>query len=214
MRSIRQAAGITLDDFARWMRGAGYRWTTSRVVELESGEVAATLGTLAGVSSALSGLSGHPVVLVDLLPDSGRIEIARGVVVDVRAMRAWLGGRPWLVIESDAHDERVAQDARRYWSQLDEAKHLRGRRFDEHRVVAMMDQATLADERAAKRLGMSLPALMTVALELWDESLSDARDRRAGEGASPQALGRVTRNLEDEARAHIAAASGRGVGSV
>ncbi|MCG2800379.1 MAG: hypothetical protein L6367_17825 [Cellulomonas sp.] len=61
---------------------------------------------------------------------------------------------------------------------------------------------TLADERAARTLNRSDNELISASLKKWGRTLSAERDARAGRGASPQRLGRVTRTLLDELREH------------
>lgn len=59
---------------------------------------------------------------------------------------------------------------------------------------------TLAEQRAAKKLGITATELQMQAMELWGFSLEQESGRRAGPGSSPQARGRVTRVLLDEMR--------------
>jgi hypothetical protein len=59
---------------------------------------------------------------------------------------------------------------------------------------------SLAEERAAKKLGISIARLRQLALALWARSLEEESFRRAGLDSTPQARGRVTRVLVDEIR--------------
>jgi hypothetical protein len=62
------------------------------------------------------------------------------------------------------------------------------------------DPGSLAEERAAKKLGISTAQLRKLALNLWAHSLEEESSRRAGSDSTPQARGRVTRLLVDELR--------------
>lgn len=57
---------------------------------------------------------------------------------------------------------------------------------------------TLAEERAAKKLGVSPATVAGKARRLWGHTVDDEATKRAGEGASPQARGHVTRQLIKE----------------
>lgn len=60
--------------------------------------------------------------------------------------------------------------------------------------------ATLAEKRAADRLGVPVEQLRRLAQDLWGRSIEDESAYRAGPGSSPQARGRVTRVLVAEVR--------------
>lgn len=64
-------------------------------------------------------------------------------------------------------------------------------------------QATLAEERAAKKLGISPQKLQRLAFDLWGRSLEFESAARAGEGSSPQARGNYTRQLLAEISQHL-----------
>ena len=71
------------------------------------------------------------------------------------------------------------------------------------RNPAWGDAGSLAEERAAKKLGISLDRLRQLAVGLWARSLEEESSRRAGPDSTPQARGRVTRVLVDEMRAFL-----------
>ena len=68
------------------------------------------------------------------------------------------------------------------------------------RNPAKGDAGSLAEERAAKKLGISIAQLRQLALDLWARSLEEESSRRAGTDSTPQARGRATRVLVDEIR--------------
>ena len=63
-----------------------------------------------------------------------------------------------------------------------------------------MSRSGEAEERAAKSLDVELYEVAAASAYLWGKTLSDERDARAGEGASAQKRGRITRQLMDELR--------------
>lgn len=65
-------------------------------------------------------------------------------------------------------------------------------------VVSDALPPSLAERRAAKRLGMEATQLQRLADRLWGRSMEDESARRAGEGSTSQARGRVTRLLVAE----------------
>lgn len=62
---------------------------------------------------------------------------------------------------------------------------------------------SLAEQRAAKKLGLSPAELQHRAEDLWGWGLEDESAHRAGPGSTPQARGRVTRLLVGEIRTAI-----------
>lgn len=62
---------------------------------------------------------------------------------------------------------------------------------------------SLAEERAAKKLGISTTRLRQLADDLWGRALEEESSRRVRPGSTPQARGRVTRILVDELRAAL-----------
>ncbi|TFC62402.1 hypothetical protein E3O62_03795 [Cryobacterium sp. TMT2-15-1] len=68
------------------------------------------------------------------------------------------------------------------------------------RNPAKDDAGSLAEERAAKKLGISIAQLRQLALDLWARSREEESSRRAGTDSTPQTRGRATRVLVDEIR--------------
>lgn len=87
LRELREAAGITQDQLARAVNRAGLSWSRARLGQVEAGDGSPDLTALVAVATALGELSGHPLRLADLLPESG-------VSPEVQQMRAALAGLP------------------------------------------------------------------------------------------------------------------------
>jgi hypothetical protein len=62
----------------------------------------------------------------------------------------------------------------------------------------------LADQRAAKAIGVEVLLISLLAHKLWGQSLTRERDRRAGRGANRMSKAHVTRELYTELSAAIA----------
>jgi transcriptional regulator with XRE-family HTH domain len=160
VRELREAAGITQDQLARAISRAGLTWSRARLGQVEAGEGAPDLAAMVAVAAALTELSGKPVRLADLLPDSG-------VSQELALLRDALSGapvrRPTPVIGN-------LPDPRHFpgWGQV--------------------------EDRVASDLGIGSEAIvLAAAVRLYGRTGSEERDARAGDGASPQKRGRVSR---------------------
>jgi hypothetical protein len=152
------------------------------------------------LAMTLGSLTGKRLSLIDLLGDAGAITLTQDP--SSAMTREWLNrmlaGAPVEATPDDLawiHD--VAEE--RAFDELDAASKTppgpRGVRVG----------SSLAEERAAVRLGVDVPTLQRLAQEAWSDTLEAEARRRAGEGSSPQARGRVTRVLIDEIRARLEA---------
>jgi hypothetical protein len=184
------------------MRKRGYRWTTSRVAELERGKVAPVLSTVVVLSDALSELAETDVPSVAwLISTPGLIEISPGVIAR----------GPNFVASLFAKERLHTNESRKRIDELlaladageDAAKWLRGPQWSRERVRDVIVNTSLADERAARKLKLSLVELATLADGLWNHALSWEREWRWPDEANAQTGGRITRELIDEARQYV-----------
>lgn len=97
VRVLREVAGATQDQLARAISrtATGVRWTRARLGQVESGDGTPDLASMYAVALALHQLSGHPVRLADLLPESSK---DRGI----KLLRSALSGQPVQVLRSAA----------------------------------------------------------------------------------------------------------------
>lgn len=172
VRELREAAGATQDELARAVSRAGLIWSRARLGQVEAGEGNPDLAAMVAVAAALTELSGKPVRLVDLLPDSG-------VSQELTLLREALSGepirRPSPVIGT-VPDPRLAPG----WGQV--------------------------EDNVARQLGLGSEAIVLAAAhQLYGRSGSEERDHRAGDGATPQKRGRISRGIIAEL-AEVAAA--------
>jgi hypothetical protein len=153
------------------------------VLESDAPEVPAELGDL------LADL-GDDVALTAQASTSGQALalIARGQMMDSFASDSW--DVP-MSREIDAAMKMLTHRAEHYlrrYPKLDLAD----------LIPAGGEASGEAERKAGYRLGASPLDVAMAARSLWGRSLSDERDARAKPGASPQARGRITRQLLDE----------------
>lgn len=220
--NVRREYGITLDQIAHAGRSYGASWSASSVSNIERGQASLTLPSLVLLALALGDLLGRPLALSSLLGDERVIELAPGAQRPMT--RSWvdavLSGAP--VVLGPAHDDEDAEvDGELEEEVLNRMPEARSREMtdaerDGH-LAQLLDQSqtppertggslarggagTLAEGRAAKKLGVTLARLQRLSEEAWGRSLEDEALRRAGRDSSPQARGRVTRVLVEEIR--------------
>lgn len=187
LRSIREEHGLTLDEVRRAARIFGAKWSISRVQAIENGQAAPSLETFLTIALVASKLTGTPVRLEDLFASLEYLQLnADSPLVPSSFLLGALAGQP---IETDHWDRIVASS-------------VKGTK--EHRVQwGLSDEPTLAETRAAAKLGIPVEEVWNYALKLWQVPLDQESKRRAGDNASPQARGRVTRLLVEEIRQEI-----------
>ena len=225
---VRREHGLTLDQIATAARTFGASWSASSVRNIERGQASLTLPTLLLLALALGDLLGRPLTLSNLLGDAGVLALVAGDPNPVK--RSWVDAAVRGAEVTMSSDKRVdALDAANDYEVDEELtdevlrkmREMRGRkmtRAEKHDQVAQLldqsqmapepatristkgDAGSLAEERAAKKLGISTTRLRQQALDLWGRSLEAEALNRAGADSTPQARGRVTRVLVDEIR--------------
>lgn len=214
-QAIRSKLGVTQEQFVRYAREAGLRWTASKVGDFERGRREVAFGTVLAVSSALSraqaaakerGVAvGPPLRLADLVRFDGNVVLAPdgpdplgAVVADV------CGGRPWPLdpVELMGADEAGVYGV--YKIVVDSA--LAGAIVDGYLdpdvtavdLEQMRQRSGTVEDRLAQRLQVSRDRLAAVSFRLWHHTFSEERDRRGGPKANPQKRGRISRELQAE----------------
>lgn len=194
LRSYRASHSLTLDAVARAGREFGAKWRLSSVQSIEDGTASPTLPTLLTLALALGWLTGEPLRLSDLLGDAERLDRPgpRGRPVS----RAWvdqaLSGAPI------ATPPATGSDRLPYWGHLEVPIDTQRERY----LREVYRGASQAEYRAATQLGCHPSDVQFVAMMMWGgRTIDEESARRAGEGASPQKRGRITRQLIEEMRA-------------
>lgn len=222
---VRREHGLTLDQIARAARSYGASWSASSVSNIERGQASLTLPTLLLLALALGDLLEQPLTLSALLGDVEVLTLVSGGQYPVE--RSWVDGvlKGAEVTRSsvgrvDAEDDQEADEEFEAEVLLN-TRERRGREATraerDDQVAQLLDQSqmppesasrnpskgdagSLAEERAAKKLGISIAQLRRLAVDLWARSLEEESSRRAGRDSTPQARGRVSRVLVDEIR--------------
>jgi len=223
VRSYRQANGITLESVALVGRDYGATWSLSSIQAIEGGKAAPTLPTLLMLALALGKLSGQPLRLADLLGPAEQFERPYVMSADQPVRRSWvervLTGAPVVLTDDDfvhARERGESEWADSAETEMDSSAGLpEPNRYDHVDALwAAMNEppepsgrsrpqrssSSLAESRAAKKLGITPLVLQRVAARLWGRTLEDEAQQRAGVESTPQARGRVTRVLVDEIR--------------
>lgn len=179
VRNYRQKHGITLESIARLGRKFGTTWSLSSVQAIEGGRASITLPTLLTLALVLGRLSGKPLRLVDLL---GATELLDRPRDDGRPVRlSWvdraLSGKTVELTDADLGPTRAA--------------------------YPYSPSFSLAEQRAAQKLGITPRDLRQQTDDLWGHPLEIEALFRSSPNSTPQARGRVTRLLVDEIKASM-----------
>lgn len=225
---IRREHDLTLDQIAHAARSCGASWSASSVRNIERGQASLTLPTLLLLALALGNLAGRPLTLSNLLGDAEVLSLSADDRYPVK--RSWvdaaLRGEKVTVSDDkgidvvdtegeDEWDESFEDEVLRKMSELRDREMTRAEQHGQ--IDQLLEQAqmppeptrrisnrgaagSLAEERAAKKLGIEPLELQQQALRLWGHSLEAEALNRAGAESTPQARGRVTRVLVDEIR--------------
>lgn len=225
LRVYRKQHAITLDAIAQVGGEFGATWSLSSVQAIEAGKAAPTLPTLLTLALVLGRLSGNPLRLADLLGAAEALDRPYVETPGQPVLRSWVeralqGERVELTeadyehanergvpLEEDALDRAASQrgqkpltGAERYdqvdalWEALNEPPEP-----GDHRRTSR-SRASLAESRAAKKLGIRPLEFQQRAVQLWGRSLEAEALSRAGADSTPQSRGRVTRVLVDQIR--------------
>lgn len=201
-RRLRRDAGLTLDDVSQAARQRGLAWSESRVADFEAGRVAPDLRTLVPFTLALTDVGCKGASFDKLLLSSGLVRINESVLV-------WDGDLRKLLSGSIVKVERSGADDDGYPYALTPDEWIVAQRFpvnDPTTLIRVYRSAGAAEDRIRRALGIPPMLLATVSASLWERTLSQERDRRAGAGANAQKRGQITRQMRAELEAAIEAA--------
>lgn len=169
LRGYRVEHELTLDQIADASHRYGSGWNNVNVLRMEKGgSKADALPTLMILLATLNDLTGDDLTISDVFADCDAIEVGDGFEVDEEGFFNALGGRPVDIADP----------------------------FEHARLMPLY--ATLAETRLAKRNCVDAEALHEACMNLYGHSLDAEAAKRAGEGATPQKRGRVTRVLAGE----------------
>lgn len=194
LQRLRERARLTQHELARLLVRRGAQWHRSKIAAIEAGERPnlsfADVLVLANVFN---------VELAELYEGQGEVTLTEYVTLSRPMIRDVIRGT-YVVGGSDKWDPE---------SRHNELLGLaRMRADDDARKVASV-AATEADRALAQRLHVPAGAVVELATELWDRTLTDERDFRVAErgdmgvGERQAYRGHVTRELSQQIQAEL-----------
>ncbi|MFI8593863.1 helix-turn-helix domain-containing protein [Microbacterium sp. NPDC078428] len=207
VRRLRVEAGLSQDDLARRAREYGLNWTTPRVSELERDELRISLPVLLVVAAALSTAGGHAreIRVRDLLDERESVPITAKWSMGVDELARFISGDYDAMSfgSFNPDSERSEPDT----SGILEALRLAPPGITAREAAALDGPpSTLAERRAAKRIGVPVSVVRMWAHHLWGKPL-DARAAEVAGSESAQARGHATRGLVAELQLAIKGAA-------
>ncbi|MEJ6013387.1 hypothetical protein WG936_06015 [Corynebacterium sp. H127] len=202
--NVRRLRGdFTLEDLAFAGKRLGSNWSSGSISSIERGNFKVTIENLLLLSIALGEMKEQPAVpLSELLSGEGWLRITPVLRFPQDMLRGYLSGirvddgeKKDSIVKSsfEVAPEDIEKEREKFpgpWNLREEISLVR----------AMIRQTQPVEERIAKRLDMDPRHLKIWVQYLWDTSFEEQRDIRAGDGASAQKRGRVSRELMEEIR--------------
>jgi hypothetical protein len=208
IRRAREQTGRRQEDVAAEARAYGLAWTPATVAAIETGRRHVSAVELLLLPFVLADPEAGVVELKDLLAGmGGRVQLTREASVDARVLAAVVSGQASALGKMPARSWAGSWNTprRRAGARAMKAMDAVYARADAYPNLREMDvglaweeSAGEAERHAGYRLGCSALDVALAARSLWRRSLSAERDARAEPGSSPQARGRITRQLLDE----------------
>lgn len=194
--------GLTLDQFATAARRYGMTWDPSAIRKLETGKTPTSMNNLIVITKVIEDLTGQSTSLPDLFPGKSELEINAAVTIRSEELRKALSGQQFEVMVDESglgsHVEhtltRTLFDAVRN-AFISLSSDLENAAVEKHGSVMSEHIPTLAEKRAAKKTGLTARGVAAFCLLRYGMFLDDEAARRAGDGASAQKKGRMTRDI-------------------
>jgi transcriptional regulator with XRE-family HTH domain len=192
-RRIRTDAAVTQSALARCACLTGLNWRTSSVADFEAGRSEPTMKTVIAVCLALGVATGKVVELADMVLFDGFVAVTEQLEPTGEWLAGFCAGKRRPLTAADARHTASAE-------RLDELHAPAPGRFGKYGMRAtdveeMRRMSGLDEYRMAKRLSIDDDRLLAESFRLWQRTLSQERDRRAGPAANQQRRGRISREL-------------------
>ncbi|MEQ2643430.1 MAG: hypothetical protein ACLSDW_10165 [Bifidobacterium longum] len=206
LKAIRQENGFTLDRVATEARSLGATWTSSKINALEKGISTGSLANMLILAKTLSSLTGEDIRLSDLALGDGVVELDGDASISCFDLRRALAGKPFELepvqtkVSEDPEVQKitrmVASSVGDLMQKVSDKLFFEAARLD---GAAVLNTApTLAEQRAAKQLGLTPRGTAALCQLAYNQSLDEEAAQRAGEHATPQKRGRETRVIRAE----------------
>lgn len=207
-RAHRKRHGVTLDDVAKVARSYGLRWTSSRTGDFESGRVSSTIGTVVAACMAYSEATGDPLTVDAVLSTEHRLDLTSELRLTADRLKEILsGGNPTPL----AGDTKSPDAIHEVFAGSVNAFREAAAKFpdvDMRTLKSVEEHSGLATSRLAADLETSVQMINAASASLWNRSVEDERDSRAGEHATPQRRGHIMRTLKSELKQAIGGVHG------
>lgn len=217
-RELRESAGLRLQDVSDALQGLGVRWMPTQVAAFERGARAVGIEDLVVLAAGLGRATGRTVTVLDLVRGDGQVAVHEGVSISVEDLAGVLTGGADAAA-SLIVDEVVGPQRRRERDpQAVTVAGALGWPSDSSmrwgRALYIERHFSDADQRAARRIGLSPAAFAVLCLDRWGRSMTAERDRRlaadldlgSAEAATMAARrGRASRELLAEAQTALEA---------
>lgn len=198
-RNLRLDSGVTLDAVASAARDYGLKWSTARVVEFEKGRLPVSAAMLIVIAHILGSVTGRALSLGDLVVTDDWVELTPNFSLSGSATLRAFNGEPigWSLADVKSVKETASAMVTSLEDFVDDVERFlpAGTTFGDLREI---HRPTLAEKRAADRLGIPAYVVSWWAERLWSHSIDDESAQRAGGDASAQRRGAVTRELVRE----------------
>ncbi|MGC3905381.1 hypothetical protein ACYB2S_12580 [Corynebacterium variabile] len=194
-RNARRLRGAhTMDEVATAARSLGVNWSSGNVSAIEKGKGRATLQNLLILTHALGKVNGRaigPSELLESLPAWIDVGFGRNMTSSPSLAVWWKEGRDPLLPITPSGTRVVAMAT----------SESADRQSDRQRgdlVQHPSARVTTTDERLARSMNLDSALFRACSELLWKRGFEDERDDRAGEGATAQKKGRVSRTMKGE----------------
>lgn len=193
-----------MEQLATAGRSNGAGWSSGSISVMERGMFKPTIETLAHLALALDDLNEEQsargtITIGDLLETAHPIELGDGKTVTKERLLKFLGGEPSGVL-LDVHNQsdNFNHWLQEYVSKLDKlnvplsSKQMTRKYFREMESAGKESQTEI---RLAKKINIDVLELRHWAYFLWTKTFEQQRDLLAGDGATAQKKGRISREL-------------------
>jgi transcriptional regulator with XRE-family HTH domain len=194
LQRLRERARLTQHELARLLVRRGAQWHRSKIAAIEAGE-----RPNLSFADALVLANVFNVELAELYEGDGEVALTEYVTLSRPMIRDVIRGT-YVVGGSDNWEPETRQD---------ELLGLARMRADDDARKAASVPATEADRALAHRLNVPARAVVEIATELWNRTLTDERDFRVTErgdmevGERQAYRGHITRELSQQIQAEL-----------
>lgn len=205
LRKLRTTHRLSLATIQGGLRSRGFQTPISSLSELERGHLNFSIPLLIGYLDVVGDLTDDRMKLSEVVTAES-VMLSEHMSVSGQAVSQFLEGAvveltPWNT-ELESIPTKRPFEIEAVQSAVDQLPDgMTLERLDE--LGKLLSEASLAEQRTAKRLGIHPTALQIWARTLWGHSLEEEAAAQAGPDASAQKRGHVTRLLTDEVRKRL-----------